>query len=158
MVSVSKCNLPPRQPRTLCPRCTRSNTTSSSGHTGVGRVSVTWCSSPLGRRPYGLWPTSQGAILKGVNCCDRLVRSKTRPFFRNSVLPLPTASRWVLNIVVVFTVLIIWEFMIYLNNSYSLIQATFLYVSKTPMICDHCYLIGIRYYRNECILHWELRY
>ena len=48
--------------------------------------------------------------------------------------------------------------MIYLNNSYSLIQTTLLYLSKTPMICDHCYLIGTRYYRNECILHWKLRY
>ena len=48
--------------------------------------------------------------------------------------------------------------MIYLNISYSLIQAIFHYVSKTPMICDHCQRIGTRYYRNECILHWKMRY
>ena len=48
--------------------------------------------------------------------------------------------------------------MIYLNNSCSLIQASLIYLSKTPMICDHCRLIGTRYYRNECILHWKLRY
>ena len=74
MVSMSKCNLPhPKQPR-LCDEV-HQVILPQLRRTEVGRVSVT--GALLGRgwggvrmrpiRPsaYGLWPTSQGAILRG---------------------------------------------------------------------------------------------
>ena len=69
---MSKCNLPTSEMFRGAP----GNTTSTSEHFGVGRVSVT--GALLGHH-----------LLEDCVDCDRLVRSKTRPFFRNSVPTIP---------------------------------------------------------------------
>ena len=101
MVSVSKCNLPhPKQPR----RCDEVHQVilPHPRRTEVGRVSVTGAllvTDHIYVIVAGWYGQRHVPFLEIVSyhTCGFI-------FF---TLPLPTASRWVLNIVVVFTVLVI---------------------------------------------------